>query len=132
MNDRLSPSDIDDHCPTDKDEASGISLTAAGAGGTGTTAAGERLFTGHSETTTAATASIPFLNEIHFDGTTGGKQGLVHHKADPVMVKGPVILLDLILGKPQGGPGTASGHRGDSNGRIDLMLAHVIFDVTQG
>lgn len=98
--------------------------TARPAAGAATAAAAQRVGRGDGEPGT-----ITGLDEIHLDRAATAKQFLIHQEFQAAFVKSLVTVFWLIQSQSKGRTASPTLHQGDANGRTDLILLQVCFQI---
>jgi hypothetical protein len=65
------------------------------------------------------------IDKINLYITTGSQQAIVNQEFQTVMIRGRIVFLGLIQSQTQCGPGSATLHQGDTQGRIYFVLLHI-------
>jgi hypothetical protein len=65
------------------------------------------------------------IDKINLYITTGSQQAIVNQEFQTVMIRGRIVFLGLIQSQTQCGPGSATLHQGNTQGRIYFVLLHI-------
>ena len=96
------------------------------AAGTGTAAAATTEGIGRGD---GKTGTVAGLDEINLDGAASTQQFIIHQEFQPVFLKRFVTVFWLIQSQSKGRATSPALHQGDADGRTDLVLLKVCFQI---
>ena len=69
------------------------------------------------------------IDKINFDGSAGGKQAVVNHKSQTILLIFCIVVFWLVQSQTQGRASSTAAHDCDTKGRINIVLLHVRLEI---